>query len=319
MTEATAECRQPIHFVISAPRSGSTWLSKALGEHPDVFATENRFFGDYVAILPDAQGKPLPRITLDKYARAISQHYNFQALGWKRNEFIEAFQRHYLDFFVDFSLSQSQKRLVVDKVTPYDRTAQLVVDGIRHFFPASKIIWLMRDGRDVATSGVFDWLTKDAVGKPRHDFYVLEKRDQPLQRFFDDEAICRWAELWVDTNSVMKRDQNIAASVRYEDMLVNLDSVLRRVFESLRISSEEAIVDQCVSQASFATMSGREDGKESPLAKARKGVSGDWRNFFTKPDGRLFDEIAGEQLLEFGYESDRDWVETLPERLDSSA
>jgi hypothetical protein len=49
---------------------------------------------------------------------------------------------------------------------------------------------------------------------------------------------------------------------------------------------------------------------------ARKGVSGDWLNYFTRRDGEIFHEIAGEQLLQLGFEIDPKWYEQLPEKLD---
>jgi len=33
-----------------------------------------------------------------------------------------------------------------------------------------------------------------------------------------------------------------------------------------------------------------------------KGQSGNWRQFFTERDRAIFKEIAGEQLIEWGYE-----------------
>ena len=45
--------RARVHFVISAPRSGSTWLQRALNEHPQVFCTEHRLFGRFCEIWPN--------------------------------------------------------------------------------------------------------------------------------------------------------------------------------------------------------------------------------------------------------------------------
>ncbi|MGH2702418.1 MAG: sulfotransferase domain-containing protein [Actinomycetota bacterium] len=39
----------------------------------------------------------------------------------------------------------------------------------------------------------------------------------------------------------------------------------------------------------------------------RKGVIGDWRNHFTEEHTRAFKDLAGEQLVELGYERDLDW------------
>jgi hypothetical protein len=39
----------------------------------------------------------------------------------------------------------------------------------------------------------------------------------------------------------------------------------------------------------------------------RKGKTGDWRNHFTAANKRVFKEIAGELLIQLGYEADTDW------------
>jgi len=40
----------------------------------------------------------------------------------------------------------------------------------------------------------------------------------------------------------------------------------------------------------------------------RKGIVGDWKNHFSKEARKLFDELAGEQLIMLGYEAGHDWA-----------
>lgn len=44
----------------------------------------------------------------------------------------------------------------------------------------------------------------------------------------------------------------------------------------------------------------------------RKGMVGDWKNHFSRDDGRLFQEIFGKLMMEQGYIQDGDWWEELP-------
>ena len=39
----------------------------------------------------------------------------------------------------------------------------------------------------------------------------------------------------------------------------------------------------------------------------RKGLPGSWRDIFTEEDRGIFKEIAGETLVEWGYEKDHNW------------
>jgi hypothetical protein len=46
---------------------------------------------------------------------------------------------------------------------------------------------------------------------------------------------------------------------------------------------------------------------ENPAAKHRKGVVGDWRNYFDARLTRIFKEEAGAELVRLGYERNAEW------------
>lgn len=307
--------QQPnIHFVISAPRSGSTWLTTALNYHPEIFATEHRLFGDFCEVWKNNDGTTMPRITFDKYARAFAQHYFHGAMDLNKLEFTEALERSFVHFIVGFAVRRTGKTIVVDKVTPYPGTSELVVKKIRSMLPEAKIIQLVRDGRDVLTSGAYDWILKDAVGTARHQF-VVEKKLATLDRFFDDAVIEKWAENWKET--LLPFDSRPAdVRVTYEAMKQDLAATLEGVFLAVGADVDGSVAEKADQATRFEKITGREAGDaQSPTAKARKGVAGDWKQHFTIRDGRIFHRIAGQQLLQYGYESDPYWFKTLPESL----
>lgn len=98
--------------------------------------------------------------------------------------------------------------------------------------------------------------------------------------------------------------------VRYEDMLADpqatLDAALRGATgRSVGSGALRAAVDRF----SFERVSGRPRGTEDRSAFARKGVDGDWTNWFDRETGRRFDETAGDLLVSLGYAEDRRWFE----------
>ena len=305
-----------LHFIISAPRSGSTWLAKALNGHPKVFATENRLFGEFCEIWPNSDGSMTPRITFDAFLKQFSTYFMFEELNLKRRQFIERFQKGFLSFLTNFCQRQSGKNIIVDKVTPYLDTTDMVLDRIEQYFPDSKTIQLIRDGRDVVTSGTFDWILKDSHGTDRYSFFVERRPGLRMKRFFDDKVLSRWVSLWKEPIKAYSRFDT-GLIIRYESMIENQASVLQDVFQFLNCEAGEEVVKECIERATFEKMSGRKAGDDAqPLAKARKGIVGDWRNYFTRQDGRLFDELAGDLLIELGYEMDRNWINSLPEELE---
>lgn len=303
-----------IHFVISAPRSGSTWLTTALNQHPEIFATEHRLFGDFCEVWQNNDGSTAPRITFDSYAKAFSVHYFHDELGLDREQFLEGFQKSFVNYLVSFATRQSGKRIVIDKITPYPGTASFVVQQIRKLFPDSKIIQLVRDGRDVLTSGTYDWLLKDAAGTDRHKFFVEKAAGFKLDRFFDDGVIEKWAGNWRETIDSFD-GQSADARVTYEAMKQDLAKELAAILKL--VGADENKLGDVAEKVTFEKMSGRKAGDGSmPTAKARKGIVGDWKNHFTITDAKLFDSICGKQLIESGYEKNRKWIDELPESLE---
>ena len=304
-----------MHFIISAPRSGSTWLAKALNGHPQIFATENRLFGEFCEIWPNSDGSMSPRITFDEFLKQFSSYFMFEEMGLKRRQFIERFQKGFLSFLLNFSQRQSGKEVIVDKITPYLNSTGLVFDRILQYFPQSRMIQLIRDGRDVVTSGTFDWILKDAQGTDRYSFFVEKRPGLQMKRFFDDKVLKRWVQLWREPIEAYGRVQQ-GLIIRYEDMKNNQAEVLKNVCEHLGCQTDETILRGCIQRATFEKMSGRKEGDDGqPLAKARKGIAGDWKNYFTRQDGELFDDLAGNLLIELGYEKSRKWLEDLPTEL----
>ena len=304
----------PIHFIVSAPRSGSTWLARSLNRHPEIFATEQRLFGEYVDLWSDRRGGQALKITQDAYVRNLAGYYFFDELHLEKPEFIRQLQDHLIQQLAEFGLQQTGKKLLVDKITPYSGTAERVLRSIQRRLPGGRVVQLVRDGRDVATSGTFDWLHLDAAGTERHAFFVEQVPGLRLTRFFDDRAIQQWATDWRDMADAFDRHPPDLVT-RYESLKADHGQELQRIFQLLQVDSSPGIIDSCVAATTFRQATGREAGEERPLEKARKGIAGDWKNYFTRRDGELFQQIAGEQLLALGYVPDETWVDSLPAEL----
>ena len=100
-------------------------------------------------------------------------------------------------------------------------------------------------------------------------------------------------------------------TVRYEDLLATGEETLGGIVEFLGGGPvDRERVRETLDQTSFEKHTGRKPGQEDlRWVVARKGISGDWKNQFAPEAARAFDEVAGDLLLEFGYESAPGWVE----------
>lgn len=303
-------------FVISSPRSGSTWLERSLNAHPDIYATENRLFGQFCENWPDDEFTKSPRITLDAYVRAW-----FKVID--RSNLIGSTEANEDQVFIEFAKHvhrlerrMSGKKFIIDKITPYLGTSDEVLRLIKKFFPNAKLIHLHRDGRDVCTSGVFDWIRKIDAGTNRYKKYALGE-DVTCERFFTDDDLENWSRYWIEPmqawgNTGIRPD----CSISYEAMKLNYESVLSSVFTVLKLKNTRSIRAACIDAGSFEKLSdGRCAGDEVATAKARKGVSGDWKNYFTKKDGLIFEQLSKGLLKECKYEDSKEWASLLNEKL----
>ena len=97
--------------------------------------------------------------------------------------------------------------------------------------------------------------------------------------------------------------------VKYEDMLDDAQSSLALLISQYAdVDLNETDLTYTTGRFSFKRMTGRNPGEESRTSFARKGIRGDWRNYFNIESRKIFNEYAGDLLIELGYERDDQWV-----------
>ena len=100
--------------------------------------------------------------------------------------------------------------------------------------------------------------------------------------------------------------------IKYEDALRDPFSALKPALESLSYNPcDDDELRYTINRFSFQKRTGREPGVENREQHARKGVSGDWENYFSVETAQVFDHLAGDLLIELGYETDHDWVQRV--------
>ncbi len=98
--------------------------------------------------------------------------------------------------------------------------------------------------------------------------------------------------------------------VRYEQMLVNAEGCFTEVMSTYQSDKEVdvTLVKDAIAYYSFARQAGRERGEENRQSFMRKGIKGDWKNYFSTEARQVFDHYAGDLLVELGYEPDKSWT-----------
>lgn len=187
-------------------------------------------------------------------------------------------------FFSTLSEQLQPRRYLLEK-TPHNIHHHARIRGL---FPRAKLVAIHRDGRDVVVSDRF--FSRDRLGQTGWSF---------------EQSVRKW-RADMEANLAARRAGPLF-SCSYEMLTRNGRDVLRSLLAFLELPADDDVVADMMERSSFRFHSGRDVGQENRRRFARKGIIGDWRNHFTEADKRLFKEIAGEMLVELGYERNSDW------------
>ncbi len=111
---------------------------------------------------------------------------------------------------------------------------------------------------------------------------------------------------WVkDWHKVAIAHPNVILEVRYEDIVSDVKHTMEKVLSFFDVPAEAALLEKMA-----ATQMKKLVHLKQSIALGntrRKGVVGEWRYEFTQEHKDYFKEIAGELLIELGYEHDANW------------
>lgn len=312
----------PVFFVLGYQKSGTTWLMRMLDAHPEILCRgEGRFFdGGWRQKNLKREGVERPPSSL--YHALLDAEYLrlwIERSVWSRDEpadeHLDNLTRMTVDYFLQGELLKTNKRMVGDKsplLTP--RT----IEEIARIHPESRVIHIIRDGRDAAVSAAHHtWNFGNLQKSPE----ILKKRTayradpegfrRDGESMFSEWQLRKLAEDWNSrVGSAARGGPKLLGDnyteVRYEDLVDRPENELERLVKFLGAEFQPKTIQRCVESTSFEKLSkGRERGREDPASFFRKGVVGDWRNVFTDDDLTIFERGAGELLTKLEYERGR--------------
>jgi hypothetical protein len=162
--------------------------------------------------------------------------------------------------------------------------------------PRSRLIFLLRDGRDVIDSLLDARAAEGWVGSPNMDLADPEERLAFVRR---------QARLWLNsTNAVQSayaaHPPELRTTVRYEDLRRDTLDTIRPVVEWLGLGRGEAALRDAVEANAFEALPGFAKGPGTPRRAASPGL---WRENMTPAEQEAMLEVIGPKLAELGYET----------------
>ena len=169
---------------------------------------------------------------------------------------------------------------------------------IMSLVPRSRLIFLIRDGRDVIDS-FLDALTGDTW--LTRDFGGVDYSDERWRL----DVIGQQARLWLyQTETVQQafadHDPERRSLVRYEELLARPVETLGRLLGSMGLRMGDEHLRKVVARQSFSAIP---EEKRGSGKAARAATPGLWRENMTPAEQQLVNGILGEKLEELGYEA----------------
>jgi hypothetical protein len=291
-------------FISGAQKSGTTWLVNSLGAHPGVACQGEAFFygGE------DNIDGWLNTETVARWASRGSV-----AGSWLCGLDGAGVQRLLKRGMIEAVLRRAQglkpgATAVGDK-TPLGHIRE--PERLHELFPDARVIEIVRDGRDVAVSHMYQAIRQGDpyyFVSPREmaaaSAFHLEGRGRPVT-LMTEIAVRTFAGLWRACIEGGRRAERLWGErflrVRYEDLLED-PARIRPALTLLGVDDSEEAVRACAEGGAFERLSGgRARGEADPTSLARRGVRGEWAERFRDEDRRLYESLCGDLLTDLGY------------------
>ncbi|MCB0620385.1 MAG: sulfotransferase [Saprospiraceae bacterium] len=343
-------------FVVYAPsKSGTTWLQKILDAHPEVrchfqlqlfpFLDENEVVAIRTNVVYTKFKSPFKDVFKDPAAERkywVRLRY-FQRLrrllrtgiNEQKKQFPNSGDQAYLEELLLETYRAIVPRFLQDVPgkKAYGLKSTTDFDFLFRVYPEAKVITILRDGRDVATSkrfhiqqrgGFFHGDEKSRLLYFANSFSWGKKMVMALRRTFgwfgesahrsytnDDmrftrSALKKFARDWyLTTRYILSFQEKFPEQmhvVRYEELKKNQAAEVAKLFRFLGVASDEEVVRSVMEATDFKKLKG---GRQDSFF--RKGTTGDWQNYFTEKDKTLFKQQTEGLLTKLGYEKDESW------------
>ena len=130
-------------------------------------------------------------------------------------------------------------------------------------------------------------------------YEVTEKR-QPFVVYGGMREACDIIYPWLEHPKV--------ATLRYEEFIRCPEEALRRSFELVGVVVSREKIEAISKEKNFVSASGgREISVEDKTSHFRKGIVGDYQNYFTESHRSVCKLFIGDDLIRLGYEKDYSW------------
>jgi Sulfotransferase family len=285
-------------WMFGSPRSGSTWLRRMAEQHPQIVGVNEPLLGNHLSpFLSDEPGYRAEDLDVDTFSfrrvlkgdpdKFFAEKYADVWVPGLRRLINDRFQAH-LEREAD--PAAAGETLLMIKEPNGSQSA----DVIMRAQPTARLLFLLRDGRDVVDSEVASFM----VGGWQESSFDHMRGIEDSERL---DFVVRSAHHWLWRTDVIEaafaEHPGPKHLVRYEDLLQEPERNMRVLFAWLEVETDAIDVGQVVDEFSFERLPYRGANKQNRFAKP-----GAWRENLRPEERDAVQDVLGPKLRELGYD-----------------
>lgn len=278
--EQEDELEKNLVWVFASPRSGTSWLANQLLSY-QTDSMDEPYIGYHLTSIGIAENRmKLVESHKTRSTYFFSNVYKDTWLFYLRKLILNRISVQFPDL--------SKKKIIKEP------NGSMGADNIIECVPSSKIILVIRDGRDVIDSLVDarrggGWGTN--VGMP-------EISPEERMQFIKSRA-----KLWkIRTHLLLKtfdsHPKNLRYMIKYEDLLKNTADELEKIYRFIQVDIAKNEIEKIVKKYSFKNIS---DSQKGTGKATRSATPGKWKDNLTKEEQDAMQDIMEKTLEKLGY------------------
>lgn len=287
-------------WIFGSPRSGSTWLLQMLREHPGVVGINEPLIGYYLGpFTADAPGTDAEALDIHTFTMRRLQAANINQF------FAEQFAHVWVPGLRDLMRRRFAAHVARYPPASGSRSAAIVAvkepngsqsaDILGRCMPRSRMLLLLRDGRDVVDSELAANLEGSWVGREFPGGGGLKDADR---LDFVVQSACKWTWRTQTVRQAFAAHQGPKLMVRYEELLADPEGQLAAVYAWLGLSAERGWLREACARHRFERIADGERGESSFYRSARPGA---WAENLRAEERAAAERIMGPVLRELDY------------------
>ncbi len=273
-----------VYIVSPTQRSGTNFLSHIMNMHPKLIFPSKEKFPDEHCLFTYIED-------LKKYVYKTSATWSKWTNGDQNPSSDQA--KKLMSYIGDGILNYFSEDLCEDELLLLKTPDAGNFMDFFHLFPSTKVVLLIRDGRDTVESFLKSWGGSASFGKMTN----------------------RWKDRMIQIEKLIERakeagiDQNIYC-LKYDNLNSNTEEELSKIFDFLDLDASIFPWDKLKQTPVLGSSSyrgGEKDVHWKPIAKTNDfKPSGKWMEWGERKKSR-FKKIAGKELVKFGFAENNAW------------